>query len=82
MTDMENAGLLPLDDRKAGIISRFRQAGCRAMADCLEQICTAPLYSSADFDTKMELMIRAHEGQLRENRKKNASPVLGTSALP
>ena len=79
MNNMDYTGLLPLDDKKAGILSRLRMAGCRGMADSLEQIYTDRMYETADFDTRMELLVRAQEAQLRESRKKS---LLRASGLP
>lgn len=75
-----NAGeTFSINNKRAGIVSRFRGIGCGAMADSLEQIYRDSQYSSTDFDTGLEIMLRARELDRDEKRRRS---LLRNSGLP
>ena len=78
-TNHDSRETFSINNKRAGIISRFRDIGCGAMADSLEQIYRDSQFASADFDTGLEIMLRAQEPDRDERRRRS---LLRNSGLP
>ena len=81
-TNLSGGDKFSINNKRAGIISRFRAIGCGAMAGALEQIYMDTQYSATDFDTRLELMLRAQELERNERKRRSLLKSSGLLSCP